>query len=669
MGQTFRPEDLLELPRPGVPVASPNGTFAVYSSSTYNIQQDKTVRNLYLLNIQTKAVQTLTEPSFETSDSEPFFLDNDHLAYIHHQAEKKVDQIYVLNLQERKSYPLTDFPIAFGNVKYNIEHRLLAFSAAVYAEGSLKGTAQRDKEIEDTKKDTGLVFDQLMVRHWDSFVEEKKNNLFVVSLAYEEGHYKLSSEPLNLLKNSALESPLFPSGDASDYDISPDATQIAFLAKTPERDNAWQTTAYIYLVSTKGGSPQQINHLPAASSSPYFTPTGQLAYFQMKVPQYEADRNRITLYDLQSQETREIASDWDSSPSEILSDGHQLFVTAVDQGHQKIFAIDLQTEAIRCLSDKHSASGLQLLGNKLFFGLSSMQHPTQPRLLDLQSNQLIKFGQDLDFGLSSPEEIRFQGANDEQVHGWYLKPADFDPSQKYPVAFLIHGGPQSAWVDSWSTRWNPQIFASAGYAVVAINFHGSTGYGQAFTDSIGENWGSLPYEDLQTGLDYVLSKYSYLDAERVAGLGASYGGYMVNWLNGHSDKFKVFVNHDGVFSTTQVYYTTDELYFPEKEFGGSPIHPENREKYEKYSPANFVQHWKTPTLLIHGGRDFRLTLGESLSAFTVLQKRNIPSRLLYFPDENHWVLKPANSLRWHKEVLDWINQYTKETSTGLHLQQ
>ncbi|KAI8968569.1 Alpha/Beta hydrolase protein [Mycotypha africana] len=680
------PSDLIQLPRPGVPVTSPNGALAVYAQSSYNITEGKSVSNLYLLNINENSVEELTKPSFEASDSEPFFLDNDHVAYMHHgdngkedkENESTVDQLYVLNLKNKDSYRLTDFPIPFGNMKYNLEAKLLAFSASVYNEmKTLKETLERDQYIEANKKDTAMVFDELMVRHWDAYVGEKKNNLFVVSLSVnKEGKYEVSHEPVNLLKDTGFECPAFPLGDASDYAISPDGSQIAFLAKSTAKDNAWQTTSHIYLVPTtidesNDRKPRPINDdIPAASSSPHFIADNQLVYFQMYTPQYESDRNRIVLYDMEKQVKKLVAGQWDRSPHEIASshDGKTLYVTAEDHGRNKIFAINIETESIDTLTEEGYATGLTVLPTgQIFYGSSSMKHPVAPYIFDPSSKEITRFAIEdqlqkklESFDLVDAEDLHFIGSLDETVHGWYLQPAGYEQGKQYPVAFLIHGGPQGAWNDNWSTRWNPQIFAGAGYAVVAINFHGSTGYGQAFTDSIGENWGSYPFYDLEKGLEYVLQKYSYLDAKRVAGLGASYGGFMVNWINGHSDKFKVLVNHDGVFSTSQVFYTTDELYFSEKEFGGTPILPKNREGYEQWSPANFVQNWKTPTLVIHGGKDFRLTLGEGLSTFTGLQRQGIPSRLVYFPDENHWVLKPANSLRWHKEVLDWINKYTME---------
>jgi dipeptidyl aminopeptidase/acylaminoacyl peptidase len=241
--------------------------------------------------------------------------------------------------------------------------------------------------------------------------------------------------------------------------------------------------------------------------------------------------------------------------------------------------------------------------------------------------------------------------------GWLLRPAGFDPTKTYPMAYLIHGGPQSSWSDSFSTRWNPQVYTGAGYVAVFINFHGSTSYGQEFTNSISRNWGSYPYEDIMASLKYVFQTYPFIDSKRVAGLGASYGGYMINWLNGHTeDHFKCFVNHDGLFDLKSMYYSTEELYFPEFDMGGTPF--DNPELYDKWNPSKFVQKWRTPTLVIHGGKDYRVPPDQGFATFTALQRRGIPSRLLYFPDENHWVLKQANSLRWHREVLNWINNYT-----------
>ncbi|KAI9024292.1 Alpha/Beta hydrolase protein [Phycomyces nitens] len=604
------PLDIVTLPRPSGLSASPNGSLAVYTQSVYDSKADKTLRQLLLLDIENDLVKALTEPSSESSQSEPFFLDNDNVAYMQHTAGVDVDQIHVLNLESGDAYALTDYPIDFGNIKYNPKKNLLVFSASVYAGGSLEEAKEKDKVLKETKKDTGLVYDQLMVRHWDTFVPEKVNNIFAVQL--EKGEkYTVGNNTINLLKGTTLQSPGFPMGDASDFDISADGETLAFVSKIRTPENGWQTSQHVHVVPTSGEyRPVALNgDIPAASSGPKFAPSGVLAYLQMYVPQYESDRNRIIIWDPKTDTKTTISESWDRSPSEVAfsPDSDTLFAIADEYGRHKLFSIDLATEEITTLTNEHALSGLSVLSSsRLLFSLNSLEHPNIPYTLDLGSKELTKYSvsealsshlEGLD--MSKPDEFVFQGALDDPVHGWILKPVDFDASKKYPVAFLIHGGPQGAWSDSWSTRWNPQVFAGTGYVVVAINPHGSTGYGQQFTDDINQNWGSYPFEDLQKGLDYVLDTNDFLDADRLVALGGSYGGYMINWINGHTNRFKALVNHDGIFSTLNAYYTTDEVYFSEREFGGVPFKTLNRLVYEYWSPSNYVQHWQTPTLVIH----------------------------------------------------------------------
>jgi dipeptidyl aminopeptidase/acylaminoacyl peptidase len=261
--------------------------------------------------------------------------------------------------------------------------------------------------------------------------------------------------------------------------------------------------------------------------------------------------------------------------------------------------------------------------------------------------------------MGRPEQFTFAGWNDEIVHGWVVEPADFDPERSYPVAFLIHGGPQGSFSNNFHYRWNPQAYAGAGYAVVMVDFHGSVGYGQAFTDSIRGDWGGKPLVDLQKGLAAALERYPWLDDDRVCALGASFGGYMVNWIAGNwPERFRCLVNHDGNLDERLAYFDTEELWFPERDHGGTPW--DNPEGYEKQNPVNYVKHWKTPMLVVHGARDYRVVDTQGISTFTALQRRGIPSKLVYFPDENHWVLKPHNSIFWHETVLGWLDRWTHE---------
>lgn len=401
----------------------------------------------------------------------------------------------------------------------------------------------------------------------------------------------------------------------------------------------------------------------------------------MRTPKYEADKNRLIIYDHQTKKKRDLTESHDLSVDAFAwsAESEALFITTMQEGDVRLYRIDVATATLKLIVGEGTVNGLSRIprSNNFVFSLNSLTSPNEFYFLDgsgLKVKRISGIHESYlsNVKMSAVEKFWFTGALNDQVMGYLLKPVDFDPLKKYPLAFLIHGGPQSGWTNGFSTRWNPQAFTGAGYAVIAINFHGSNGYGQAFTDSINRNWGSYPFEDLMKGLDYALEQYSFIDEHRIAGLGASYGGYMINWLNGHTDRFNCFVNHDGLFDLKSMYFTTEELYFPEYEFGGTPV--EDPAIYQKYSPSNFVSNWETPTLVIHGGRDFRVAQGEGFSTckihalcfflnFTVLvtalQRQGVTSKLIFFPDENHWVLKPANSLRWYREVLNWIQTFTK----------
>ncbi|KAF9584013.1 putative dipeptidyl-peptidase 5 [Lunasporangiospora selenospora] len=628
------PQVMLTLARPSTATLSPNGAHAIFSASRYSIDTNKSIRNLHLLSLANNKVSDFTPQAPETSHDNAIWLDDDSVAFL----SKEQLVVKRLSQPEAEPYALTDFP-------------------------------KRDEDLKANKRDTALAFDTLMVRHWDEFIQEKKNNIFVANIKKDGDKYVLDGAERNLLIDTGLESPVIPFGDQSDFDISPDGKELVFVAKINTPDNAWQTTTHIYTVPTAGqAAPKNINpESVGAATHPVYSATGKtIAYFQMLKPQYEADRNRIVLHT--EGKSRIVADHWDRSPSSILFDkkDETIFVTAEEHGRVKIFKIDVASEKVEPIVEKNAQSGLSFLDdNTLLYSTASLKSPNDVFSVNIQTKEIQRrtdiHAEDLtDVYLSTPEDVWFKGDKDKDIHGFLLKPIGFDPSKKYPLAFIIHGGPQSAFVDNWSTRWNSNVYASAGFVVVTLNPTGSTGYGQELTDAINNNWGGSPYIDLMKGLDHVLEHHDYIDKTRVAALGASYGGYMINWINGHTDRFNCLVNHDGIFDTKNGFYATEELYFPEHEYGGVPWDPKAKENYERWNPANHVQNWKTPTLVIHSDKDYRLPVTEGLATFTVLQRKSIPSRLLYFPDENHWVLKAANSLRWHAEVLGWIQKWTAQ---------
>jgi len=391
-----------------------------------------------------------------------------------------------------------------------------------------------------------------------------------------------------------------------------------------------------------------------------------LAYLAMNVAGYESDKFVIKLLNLKTGKTKQLTKDWDRSITEMIfsDDDNFLIVTAQNLGNRSVYRINRKNGKRKILVNKGSNASLATNGKQLIYSHNTLKAPTEIYKLPLTGGkpiQLTLFNNPLlsKVAMGSFEQFSFKGWNGDKVYGYLVKPANYTSGKKYPLAFLIHGGPQGSFSNHFHYRWNPQIYAGAGYAVVMIDFHGSTGYGQAFTDSIQGDWGGKPLFDLKKGLQKALQKYKFIDRKRACALGASYGGYMINWIAGAwNDGFKCLVNHDGIFDNRMMYYATDELWFPEREnLGPQYDYPAN---YEKHNPLNNVKFWKTPMLVIHGGLDYRIPESQALATFTALQRQNIPSKLLFFKNENHWVQKPANSKQWYTEVLNWIDSYLKK---------
>ena len=471
-----------------------------------------------------------------------------------------------------------------------------------------------------------------------------------------------------LLPTSApMDVPSKPFGDDSEYNWSPDGTTVYFNVRIAGKTEAWSTNFDIYSVPADGSAAPK--NLTAANFAwdgyPLPSADGKtLYYLAMKRPGFEADRFDIKAMDLATGAVRSVAPDWDHSASALTesADGKTLYTVTDEEGQHPLFGIDVASGKVTRLLLEGAVDGVAIGKDSIVVGVQSLQHPTD--LWAMKSNggklhQLTHVNADKLAGVSmgASEFFTFKGYNDEQVQGYVVKPDNFKPGVKYPVAFIIHGGPQGAMTNSWSYRWNPQTYAGQGFAVVTVNFHGSTGYGQAFTDSISNDWGGKPLVDLKKGWTAALAKYSWLDADRACALGASYGGYMINWIAGNwNEPWKCLVNHDGVFDTRSMGLATEELWFSEWENGGTVY--DQPDAYEKFNPRNHVQDWRVPMLVVQGEKDFRIPVEQGISAFTALQRRGIPSELLVFPDENHWVLKPQNSVLWHNTVNAWLKRWT-----------
>jgi dipeptidyl aminopeptidase/acylaminoacyl peptidase len=575
----------------------------------------------------------------------------------------------------------------------------------------------------ENSKVKALIFDHLLYRHWNAYKEGKRTHIFVIPADMPAGISQTGSasdwhEAARDLTPGDYDAPVFSLGGQDNYAFSPDGQEICY-ASNHDKSPAASTNNDLWIVPVSGGAAKNITaDNPASDSTPLYSPDGRyIAYRAQQRPGYESDRFRLMIYDLKTGKKTNLTESFDRWVGTYIwaPDCSRLYFTSEDKGTSPVHSISFGTETIggakgddviihetnikidALLAGFYDDLAISPNGKTLYFTQMTLQYPNRIRaqVLSFRGDGLVRawvgmdrFGGDMPDDYCSPtrwddvtylehlndavlsrvsmpglECFWFTGAHDDKVQGFLVKPPNFDASKKYPVKFLIHGGPQGAWGDDWSYRWNPELFAaptssqSSGYVVVMINFHGSNGYGQKFMDAINGDWGGAPYEDLMKGLDYAEQTYPFIDKNRECALGASYGGYMANWILGHTDRFKCIVSHDGMFNAESAWGTTEELWFNDWEFKGTPY--DNRAGYEKWSPHQYAKNFKTPTLVIHGQRDYRLDVSEGFQLFTTLQTMGVPSKMLYFPDEGHWVQKPQNSKLWYETVNAWVDQWTK----------
>ena len=638
---------------------SPDGSRIAYTLRTTDLEANKGLIDLWLINADGSNPRQLT--SDPAPDSDPIFSpDGKSIFFL--SARGGSSQVWKLSLEGGEPVQVTRSPIDVDAYTMSRDGSMIAFAAETFVDCDTLDCTKKRLDEKAKSKASGRLYDSLFVRHWDTWKDGRRAHLFVT---------KTSGGPIvDVTKKLAADAPPKPFGGSEEFTFTADGKSLVFTARDVGRTEAWSTDLDLFVTPVDGSKPptKLTTTNRATDTQPVFSPDGtQLAYLAMSRPGYEADKLRVIVRDWAKGTERSLTDAWDRSAGSLVwaKDGKTLYVTSDDLGQVALFGIDVATGQATRLFNQGSVSAVDASSGKLIFALDSLLAPSDLMSLPLDgkgnATQLTKVNADLLAGvkLGQPEQFSFTGANGDTVYGYVVKPTDFDAKKKYPLAFLVHGGPQGSFGNHWHYRWNPQAYAGHGFVAVMIDFHGSTGYGQKFTDAINGDWGGKPLEDLQKGFAAAVSKYPFIDKDRACALGASYGGFMINWMAGNwNEPWKCFVNHDGNLDETMAYYDTEELWFPEWEHGGTPW--ENKAGYAKHNPVDHVAKWKVPMLVVHGGKDFRVVDTQGLSTFTVLQRRGIPSKFLHFPDENHWVLKPANSVLWHETVLGWLDQWTKK---------
>jgi dipeptidyl aminopeptidase/acylaminoacyl peptidase len=668
-------DDLFRFKRVADPRVSPDGKLVAYVVGTVDLAGNRTTSDIWLLSTSGGEPRPLT--AAKKSDRHPRW-SPDGRCVLFESNRSGATQLWVINIHGGEARQLTNLSTGASDGIWSRDGKHIAFVSAVWPEFSHKPFKESDdfnKKRADEKSKNPVqakVFTRLFLRHWDDYVEDKRQHLFVVDVDAKDGECRAEGEPRDVTPGDRDANPTsstFAIGD--DFTFSPDGKYLLYTA-VPAKNEAWSTNYDICRVSLDGGKPECLtkDNL-AADGSPRFSPNGRLlVYRAQKRAGNEADRWELMLVETDAGgallgKPRSATVKFDSSVEDFVwgPDSNTVFFTAEDKATTPIWELSLDDGDIKHFHKGNTNGSLSISGdgNIMAFTNAALDHPPEVRLASYKKlggkGTSVNATVLADLDLPRPESVTVKGAGGEAMQMWILKPPGFDAGKKWPLVYLVHGGPQGAWSDGWSYRWNPQVWAAQGYVVAQPNPRGSTGFGQKYVDEISGDWGGKCYEDLMAGVAY-LEKQPYIDSQRTAAAGASFGGYMMNWFAVQTGKFKTLITHCGVWNFDSMYATTEELWFDEWEHGGPPWG--QRESYEKYSPHRFAKNltkFRTPMLIIHNDRDYRVPVSEGLQLFTTLQRLRVPSRMINFPDEGHWVLKPRNSQYWHQEVFAWLKKH------------
>ncbi len=651
----FTVEELLKVRRVGDPQVSPDGRHVAFTIGDVNWDANKVVTQIYVMAIDGSGMKQLTNGA-SSSTAPRWSPDSKKIAFV------TGGQIWEMEDDGDHKDQITKISTSAAAPVWSPDGKWLAFTSDVYADCNNDDCNKRKDEAAENSKVKAHITTRLLFRHWDEWRDVKRTHVFVVS---SKGGAARDLTP------GDFDSPPYAAASGVDYAFSPDSTELAFV-RNPDKVEAISTNSDIYTVPLSGGPGKNITSRNRGYDvGPIYTRDGRyIIYRSQATAGFEADRWRLMSYNRATGASVEVAKKFDLQIEEavVSPDGNYLYFIAGERGRLPIFRVPLGGAEPQKMVPNVSASGLQITpdGKSLIFANSSIAMPAEIYRANINEGTTTALTSAnraamAQYNLRNAEEVEWTGAVGKKIHGFVIKPADFDASKKYPLAVIIHGGPQSAFYDSWGYRWNPQVWANHGYVVFMPNPRGSISYGQQFVNEISGDWGGKAYVDIMNGVADVLRRNTFIDRNRIGAAGASYGGYMINWIEGHNNdprfNFKVLVSHDGVYNLESMYGATEELWFTDWEFKGTPW--TNPMMYARWSPNKFVKNFKTPILIIHSELDYRVPFGEGLQLFTAVQRMGIDSKLLMFPDEGHWVLKPQNSHLWYHTVLDWMDKYLK----------
>lgn len=657
LGQTKRTlqiEDIFAMRRISQTTLSPDNRYIAFTVTFFSMEENKGTSDIYIYDLQNRTIKNLTNTAY-SENSPVWFPDSRNIAFV--SMKEGTPQIYKMNIEKSEEIiQLTNLSTGVSGPVISYDGSKILFTSEVYPDCLTDDCNKKKEEEKAQSKVKAKIIDDLMFRHWDSWRDEKRSHLFLLDLT--------TNKITDITENSHHDVPPIALGGKLDYVFSPDGKEICFVTNTDDIV-AISTNNDLWLSTLDGKFKRKITSNKGNDNQPVYSPDSKyIAYRQMSRPGFEADRQTLMIYDREKGNITNLTDELDRSVDEVvwLPNSKEIIFSADNEGRKAIYRLNILSKQIKMIYNKHWNTDLNISsdGKFLIFNQSNVTRPTEIFKMDLTTKkveQLTHLNDDIlaQIEMMPLEEFYSKGADDVMVHSFMIKPPFFDPNKKYPMVFLVHGGPQGAWEDLWHYRWNPELYASRGYVVIMTNPRGSTGYGQKFTDEISGDWGGKVFIDLMNAYDYAIKNFNFIDPNKTVAAGASYGGYMMNWIATHTNRFKAIVTHAGVFNTESMYGTTEELWFPEWEFKGTPW--TNRKLYQKFSPHMYVDKIKTPMLITHGAFDFRVPESQAFELFTSLKRLGVSSRLVYFPDETHFVAKPQNFKLWMTEIFNWFEKW------------